>query len=284
VKWFRWHHDSCEDAKFRMVARVTDVTVRDVIALWAALLESASRNEPRGIVPNNRIDFIEAVLDMPSHMMDQLCEAMEDAGLIQASEFEIRILNWNKRQFDTDLRDGTNAERQKRYRDRKRARNAESNGTVTPQIQITDTESERETRTPAAAPTKGTRFPHESLPDPWKQFCLEQRPDLDPSATFDRCRDYWISAPGQRGVKRDWDATWRNWVRNERKPVTITATTVISGAPPPGFREAKTTGEYIEYLRHKHNDPKLTFGDYRVSKYQYVPVEWNVSDMRKVAP
>jgi hypothetical protein len=26
-------------------------------------------------------------------------------------------------------------------------------------------------------------------------------------------RDYWISAPGQKGVKLDWAATWRNWVR-----------------------------------------------------------------------
>ena len=25
--------------------------------------------------------------------------------------------------------------------------------------------------------------------------------------------DYWISAPGQKGVKVDWDATWRNWIR-----------------------------------------------------------------------
>jgi uncharacterized protein YdaU (DUF1376 family) len=26
-------------------------------------------------------------------------------------------------------------------------------------------------------------------------------------------RDYWISAPGQRAVKLDWSATWRNWIR-----------------------------------------------------------------------
>lgn len=33
-------------------------------------------------------------------------------------------------------------------------------------------------------------------------------------------RDYWISQPGQRGVKTDWMATWRNWVRKsqERAP------------------------------------------------------------------
>ena len=25
--------------------------------------------------------------------------------------------------------------------------------------------------------------------------------------------DYWTAAPGQRGVKLDWNATWRNWMR-----------------------------------------------------------------------
>jgi hypothetical protein len=26
-------------------------------------------------------------------------------------------------------------------------------------------------------------------------------------------RDYWIAQPGQKGVKVDWPATWRNWIR-----------------------------------------------------------------------
>jgi hypothetical protein len=29
--------------------------------------------------------------------------------------------------------------------------------------------------------------------------------------------DYWIAQPGQRGVKTDWPATWRNWVRRQAK-------------------------------------------------------------------
>lgn len=30
-------------------------------------------------------------------------------------------------------------------------------------------------------------------------------------------RDYWKSVAGQKGVKRDWDATWRNWLRNSKQ-------------------------------------------------------------------
>lgn len=29
--------------------------------------------------------------------------------------------------------------------------------------------------------------------------------------------DYWIAQPGQRGVKTDWPATWRNWMRRVEK-------------------------------------------------------------------
>lgn len=33
------------------------------------------------------------------------------------------------------------------------------------------------------------------------------------AAELAKFRDYWCSQPGQRGVKTDWQATWRNWVR-----------------------------------------------------------------------
>jgi hypothetical protein len=31
-------------------------------------------------------------------------------------------------------------------------------------------------------------------------------------------RDYWLSLPGPRGVKLDWAAVWRNWVRSAAEP------------------------------------------------------------------
>lgn len=30
-------------------------------------------------------------------------------------------------------------------------------------------------------------------------------------------KDYWIAASGQKAVKRDWDAAWRMWIRNQIK-------------------------------------------------------------------
>ncbi len=67
------------------------------------------------------------------------------------------------------------------------------------------------------AKNRGSRFDLDTLPADWEAFCKSERPDLNPQATFDRFRDHWVSVPGQKGVKLDWKATWRNWVRNERR-------------------------------------------------------------------
>jgi len=64
---------------------------------------------------------------------------------------------------------------------------------------------------------KGTRFTLEAPPPEWINFCKAERSDLVPDEVFKRFRDYWISVTGKAATKRDWFATWRNWVRNERK-------------------------------------------------------------------
>ncbi len=63
---------------------------------------------------------------------------------------------------------------------------------------------------------RAKRLDVKQLPDDWRTFCSAQAPHLDPGETFNRFRDYWIAQPGQKGVKLDWTATWRNWCRNEK--------------------------------------------------------------------
>ena len=41
-------------------------------------------------------------------------------------------------------------------------------------------------------------------------------PNIDLRAEHRKFIDYWISEPGQRGTKLDWNATWRNWIRRSR--------------------------------------------------------------------
>ncbi len=62
--------------------------------------------------------------------------------------------------------------------------------------------------------TRGTRLPEDWAPSPELQTWAEANGVSDPMGAFlDDFRDYWRSLPGARGVKLDWDATYRQRVR-----------------------------------------------------------------------
>lgn len=76
-------------------------------------------------------------------------------------------------------------------------------------------ESYREKEEPNGSSKKGSRLNAEwRLPQPWGQWAVDQ--GLSPEVVRregENFRDYWIGIPGQKGVKLDWQATWRNWIR-----------------------------------------------------------------------
>lgn len=49
-------------------------------------------------------------------------------------------------------------------------------------------------------------------------------PGIDPQSEHLEFVDYWIAQPGQKGVKVDWPATWRNWMRRKQRDVKGKAT------------------------------------------------------------
>jgi len=74
----------------------------------------------------------------------------------------------------------------------------------------------------------------------WEDFCQQTRPELSPVKTFDQFKDYWIAQAGQKGVKLDWFATWRNWVRSTNAPKpnyadNIRLTVAASNEPDPAL-------------------------------------------------
>lgn len=80
--------------------------------------------------------------------------------------------------------------------------------------------------TPATRSPKGSRLSTQSMPDEFLDFCRQERPDLDPHRTWNQFRDHWIAIPGKGGVRLDWLATWRKWVRGERAPQQARASPV----------------------------------------------------------
>ena len=99
-------------------------------------------------------------------------------------------------------------------------------------------EQEQNIDAPSAAPKspRGTSLRADwQLPDDWRAWAEAQRPDLDVLLVADAFRDFWIAKPGKDGRKSDWQATWRNWVRNQRS----------AAGPPAARRQADGVGRFV---------------------------------------
>jgi hypothetical protein len=86
------------------------------------------------------------------------------------------------------------------------------------------TETETETKTSTSNEVERTARKRASRLDPqWVpsnesvQKAREDAPDVDHHKEHSVFVDYWIAQPGQKGVKTDWDSTWRNWMRRAQK-------------------------------------------------------------------
>jgi len=63
---------------------------------------------------------------------------------------------------------------------------------------------------------RGSRLPNDWVaPQEYIDYCKKERPDLDANFTALQFHDYWIGVAGAKGVKNNWLATWRNWVRRQ---------------------------------------------------------------------
>lgn len=67
-----------------------------------------------------------------------------------------------------------------------------------------------------ASPT-GSRLPTDWAASPEQlAWARAERADIDPAREAASFRDYWHGVAGAKGRKADWEATWRNWIRNSR--------------------------------------------------------------------
>ena len=96
---------------------------------------------------------------------------------------------------------------------------------------------------PSSKATRGSRLPTDWKPNAeLAEWSKAERPDLDLRKVFAEFKDYWSSIAGSKGVRLDWDATWRNWVRKQTAPkqsfaqqaADVARTTV----PPPSNQDA----------------------------------------------
>jgi len=90
------------------------------------------------------------------------------------------------------------------------ARGALGEGTRRHSTPLIEEEPLKKKRTSRA----GARISAEWVPsDALISWAQSHAPSVDPKSESETFVDYWLAAPGSKGVKSDWDATWRNWMR-----------------------------------------------------------------------
>lgn len=83
---------------------------------------------------------------------------------------------------------------------------------------VPDDEPVIETPKTGGKQTRGTRLPAKfEVTDEMKEWFRVHCPNVEnPRRHHEAFCDHWAAAAGQRGVKADWIATWRNWMRKEQ--------------------------------------------------------------------
>ena len=104
------------------------------------------------------------------------------------------------------------------------------------------------------ATDKGSRLSITELPDDWKAFAEQEEPDLDPKRLFENFKDYWNGLSGAKAIKKDWAATWRNYVRSfknapdwKRRPMLKRAPTHSSSRPGQFVEKKQSERDYFDW-------------------------------------
>lgn len=140
IDWLRWHHGSVTDPKFQLIAKKAGVTVAEVIAFWAFVLESASQADVRGDVFID-VEAVECLLGLEDGKGQVIFAAMKDRGLLST---ENRVSSWDKRQPRREREDDSQ-ERVAAYRKRQQQEESANNNQEEPK------ESSNATVTPSNA-------------------------------------------------------------------------------------------------------------------------------------
>lgn len=220
--WFRVWGDMVNDPKWRTIARVSGQKIGDVIAVYVHMMTLASNATERGRTQGWNDEDIATALDVNTDQVLAIREAMQ--GRVLDGDY---LTGWEKRQ---PIREDDNAAaRAKAWREeqkRKAAEDSERDRThanaTERQIRVDEIREEKKEPKARAEAKRATasRLPPDWMPsDADLDFCRTERSDLHAADVASRFRDYWSAKAGRDAAKLDWPATWRNWVRNERRSV-----------------------------------------------------------------
>lgn len=189
--------------------------------IWTRILAFLSTSKSDGFITERQIRALALKLRGVEKRVDLLTEV----GLLERvpGGFVARSwLKWNKtaQQLDQELaRDRERKARKSGEEPGNSERNPDGNESNSA-AQYKDS-SVQDSPVQKTTPRKrGTRLDERWVPeDALIAQMRDECPGVDLRAEHRVFVDYWIAQPGQKGVKADWDATWRNWMRRKAADV-----------------------------------------------------------------
>ena len=175
--WIKLYNDTLSDYEF---CKLPDASKAHLIAIW--LLASRYNNK----IPADA-EWLKAQISAHENV-DLL--ALADAGFIELDQACSEMLAERKQSADTETE-----------------RETDNKPPIVPLAKKSEPSKGRGSRVPEKFPTKSEID--------WA-VSSEKVPRDAVVREAQKFRDYWLSVAGSRGVKRDWQATWRNWVRKAK--------------------------------------------------------------------
>jgi hypothetical protein len=225
--WFRLYSEFAHDPKIQMLSEAMQRRYVMLLCLRCSeTLETLHETE------------IAFQLRLSTEELD------ETKGLFISKNFidkHWNLINWDKRQFVSD----SSTMRVARHREKKKQGSNTDETLQEHPSNVVDTEADTETDKKKNKNKLGSRLAQDwVLLKTWGEWAQKERPDIDVRKVAEQFKDHWIAQPGQRGVKLDWFATWRNWVRStnapKMNPADIGRVTVApSNLPDPALEKIK---------------------------------------------
>ena len=153
--------------------------------------------------------YIAGVLGCSVRAWKKYREALVEAGKLTIADGSISNSRADKELETSRSFQDKQAENRRRPNKNKTLQSPRSHHTDT------DTDTEEKEETTVSSKKKGSRLsPEWRLPKAWGEWAMaEGAVEVEVRREADKFRDYWLGVAGSKGVKLDWQATWRNWIR-----------------------------------------------------------------------
>ena len=217
--WIKMRGNLWDDPRVSKLCDLTDQSEAAIVGALYWLWAAADQHTEDGLMPGLTLRQIDRKTGVQGFGA-ALCQI----GWLEDNPDGVRIVNFEEHNGTSAKRRCTDAQRKANVRnvsasdaDKQRT----ESGQKTPNLGAREEKRREEVidTAPSAKSPRGTALPETwTLPDDWKTWAEKERPDIDPQTAADSFRDFWIAKPGKEGRKTDWQATWRNWVRNQRAP------------------------------------------------------------------